>query len=227
MSWFSNFLGGGMPGAIGGAAGTYERYLQEALNYLRQQEAGGEAAIRGGVGQAIGYQQPYMQMGGEALGALGASLGLPGTTAPGAPTAQDRFRESPGYQFALQQGLQATQRQMGPGGLTGSGAEQRALQRYGTGLAEQQYGQYQTRLGQLAGMGQTAAGTAGQFAYGGGMGIGQQRLGYAGLGTGLYGELGRALAEAQMAQERARQEGRGGFWGGIGGLLGRFAGHFL
>jgi hypothetical protein len=62
------------------------------------------------------------------------------------------FQASPGFQFALNQGLQATQRQNSS--QRGSGNALAALANYGTGLASQEYGATIDRLGRLAGQDQ-------------------------------------------------------------------------
>lgn len=187
---------GGMGDAIGGAQNVYQNYLNQAMAQLKQQQAAG-----------MGYIQPYMQAGGQGLQAYLGSLGLQGGGAQ--QTAVDRFQASPGYQFALQQGLQSVQRGMGAGGLTGSGAEMRALQQTGQGMAQQEYGQYQQRLAGLAGMGQQAA----QF----GAGMGQQ---YGQSIAGLYGTMGSAQAQAEMAQAQAEAAQQSGIGAGIGGIVG-------
>ena len=59
------------------------------------------------------------------------------------------YQGSPGYKFALDQGLQATQR--GNSSMRGSGNALAELMKYGTGLAQQDYGNQVDRLGKLQG----------------------------------------------------------------------------
>lgn len=59
------------------------------------------------------------------------------------------FSGSPGYQFALDQGLNATNRSNS--NIRGSGNALMALQQYGSGLASQDYGSTLDRLGKLVG----------------------------------------------------------------------------
>jgi hypothetical protein len=57
-----------------------------------------------------------------------------------------RFQADPGYQFALQQGLQGVQNTAAAQGLLGSGAMVNQLDQYGTNTANQYYQQYLTNL---------------------------------------------------------------------------------
>lgn len=61
------------------------------------------------------------------------------------------FRESPGYQFNVNEGLRALERAGATPGGTGrySGATLKALQERGMGLADQEFGGYLDRLGGL------------------------------------------------------------------------------
>jgi hypothetical protein len=68
----------------------------------------------------------------------------------------NRLRELPGYQFRMNEGVQARDRSAAARGMTLSGAQQKALTEYGQGLADQTYGQQLNRLASLAGTGQTA-----------------------------------------------------------------------
>jgi hypothetical protein len=100
------------------------------------------------------------------VGALVNAYGLPGGPNPtGTGTtgsnAYGGFFTSPGYQFRMDQGLQAIDRGAAARGILGSGATVKAEQRYGEGLAASEYDSYTARLAQLAGLGQSAtAGTA-------------------------------------------------------------------
>lgn len=228
MGWLSDTFGGG--DQAGKAEKKYQEYMQQALQMLRAHEATGRGDISGALTQALGFGAPYRGAGQEALGAYMAGMGLP-TGQPGVAGAQqgaiDRFAATPGYKFALQQGLHAVGRQAAARGLAGSGAEQRELQRTGQGLAQREYGQYQSRLAGLAGMGQQEAGRAAQYAYGTGGELSQLGLGYAGLQTPLYGQMGQAAAEAEMAKQPGfGQKLLGGGLGGavLGGLGGLFGG---
>jgi hypothetical protein len=68
----------------------------------------------------------------------------------------NRLRQTPGYQFRMDEGVEARDRSAAARGMALSGAQQKALTEYGQGLADQTYGQRLNRLASLAGTGQTA-----------------------------------------------------------------------
>ncbi|MBW9265848.1 MAG: hypothetical protein K1563_07850 [Candidatus Thiodiazotropha sp. (ex. Lucinisca nassula)] len=66
------------------------------------------------------------------------------------------FFETPGYQFALSEGLRANEARAAARGRLNSSATDRSNIRYATGLADQTYNDYLNRLASMAGIGQTA-----------------------------------------------------------------------
>jgi hypothetical protein len=86
---------------------------------------------------------------GDATGANGAA---------GQSRAASNFQTDPGYQFQMDQGLQAIDRGAAARGLSTSGNLLTAEQNYGTGLANQSYGQYVSRLQPYLGQQTSAAG---------------------------------------------------------------------
>lgn len=184
----------------------YKQQMQQALAELRSHEATGRGDITGQLTEALKYGAPYREAGGQALQTYMGSLGMGGGGA--AKTARESFQESPGYQFALKQGLQSTQRGAAAGGMAGSGAEERELQRVGQGMAQQQYGGWQSKLAGLSGMGQQAAqAAAGERMQAGGE-LSQLGMGYGGQEAGLLGQLGQAGAEAGMAKGQLTQQNK-------------------
>ena len=119
-------------------------------------------ALTGAVGAAE-YQQPYYDTGANALDAYADSLGLNGTE--GNAAAVERFQTSPGYDFVLDQGVGAIDRSAAARGGLYSGATGKALSEFGAGLANQEWNNYLSRLGGLAGSGQQAAGALSDLAY--------------------------------------------------------------
>lgn len=71
----------------------------------------------------------------------------------GATTA---FTKTPGYDFRLSEGVKAAERSAAARGRLGSGATMKAVQRYGEGLASDEYGSWWNRNAGLAGVGQQA-----------------------------------------------------------------------
>jgi len=86
-----------------------------------------------------GLEQPFITSGDNAETALNGFLGLGGDPAA-TQKAFNNYLNSTGYQFNLNQGLDATQQDKAASGMLNSGATLKALDAYGTGLADQ-YGQ--------------------------------------------------------------------------------------
>ncbi len=75
------------------------------------------------------------------------SLGANG--AAGNAKAQSAFQAGPGYQFTLDQGLDALNRRRAAGGMLNSGNADIDALKFGTGLANQTYGDWQSKLAGL------------------------------------------------------------------------------
>ena len=146
---------------------------------------------------------------------LGA-LGLGGQA--GYDQARSAFRTSPGYDVRMGGGTQAIDRSAASRGSIYSGATLKALTRYGQGLADQEWDQWQDRLGQLSALGmQAAAQQAGlreaqaNRLYQGYTGIGNaqanQNLGYMNMAVNGITSLGKMFM------------GGGGF-GNLGSMAG-------
>jgi len=124
-------------GAAGTAAGQPQRNLRLVIPQAQQ---------------AYG---PYMQAGQLSLQDQQDLLGLNGPDAANAAMA--KFQTSPGYQWSMQQGLRATDMGAAGRGLLRSGAQLKAEQTFGTGLADQEFSNYFGRLSDLSRSGLTAA----------------------------------------------------------------------
>lgn len=70
-------------------------------------------------------------------------------------TADKGFQETPGYQFQVEEGEKGVLNNLAALGMKNSGAALKALTRFRTGLANQEYGNYLNRLAGVAGMGQS------------------------------------------------------------------------
>ena len=123
-------------------------------------------------------QAPCLQQGQAAIGKLGSLMG--GTDpfkdylAKSGLSGGQFNQNNPQYQFLLKQGQQALDRSAAARGMGYSGAQMKAAQQFGQGLASQQYdkeydraaqefGNYYNRLAALAQGGQQAATTASQL----------------------------------------------------------------
>jgi hypothetical protein len=81
---------------------------------------------------------------------------------PQVPDFQKILANQPGYQFQLQQGEQAAQRNLAARGLLNSGAGLKALTQYGQGMASSYADKYTAGLASLAGLGGIANSQTGQ-----------------------------------------------------------------
>ena len=179
-------------------------YQGQALPALQQGYQTGTGAIN----QAIGAYNPLVSLGAQyssvaptLTGALG--VGTPDQVA----AAQKAFTADPGYKFALDQALQAVQRNASTGGMTTSGNLLDALQKNAVGYASQDYQNWLKNLQNVGGMGLTAtqAGAAGQAAgYGGLADLAQN---YAQNQTGVYGNVASAMMNANQLQAQGEAQG--------------------
>lgn len=145
----------------------------------------------------------YRQIGEGAVTSLGQLYGIDPTTgeATGQPFSAESlaaFRRSPDYRFALNEGIGAIEKSRAAKGLLQSGGTAKELQSFGSGLASQNFGNYVSRLMQLAGIGESAASQTGQAALQTGRGIAGSELGrgealasgYVGSGNALTTTIG-------------------------------------
>jgi len=100
-------------------------------------------------------QQPWLEQGKYGINTLGALM------RPNADTSAI-LKNDPSYQFRLKQGQQALDRSSAARGMGYSGAQMKAAQDYGQGMASTEFGNYYNRLAGLAQGGQQAAGSMSQ-----------------------------------------------------------------
>lgn len=146
----SIFGGGGS--AIGGIA---KAGLGGLLN--NPNNKGFDAQINAG-NQIQQDYQPFYQSGVSANNTLSDLFGTNGSDAAAQAAARANFQNTPGYQFALNQGVAAQDASAAAKGNLLSGNQQKALTDYGQGLANQTYNQYVQNLQGQAAQGQAAAG---------------------------------------------------------------------
>src|SRR6516225_12073626 len=94
------------------------------------------------LGQAVGAYNPLVNLGSQYSQAAPTLMGALGIGTPQQVSAAgSAFHNDPGYQFALQQAQQATERAMAAGGTAGLGSGNLvdAEQRNAIGLEDQQY----------------------------------------------------------------------------------------
>ena len=180
------------------------------------------AGAKGYLDQAGGLYKGIADLGAGNMGYYRDALGLNG--ADGSAAARDRFQTGPGYEFAMDQGLNALERRAGAQGRLQSGNTGLDTLTYATGLANQEWGGYLDRLQGYDTQNtnlyaQGAAGQAGNFGSLADLelGIGDRRLN---LGSEvLNGRMGASNQKATGAQQQI-----GGIAGGIAGLGGFLSG---
>jgi hypothetical protein len=188
-------------------AATIGSSIYSANQANRGAEAQANAAQAAGQQSLAQYYQsrqdllPYTETGTQALFQLADLYGVARPDGRGGYTAPGTFQGTPGYQFQMDEGQRAIDRSAASRGNLQSGATMRASQRYGTGLANQEFNNYANRIASLAGLGQTSTGNV------------------ASLGQQAAGQAGNAL----MAGGAAQASGYGAQAGianqGIGNLL--------
>ena len=192
------------------AASAISAAIQQGLNFGQ-----------GVYGTAQQNLSPYVTGGQGALSSLLGFYGLPGGNPGGANAAFSQFQQLPSYQFPLQQGNLALNRQLASTGLIGSGGALKDAVAYNQGYASQGLGGYLQGLSGIAGSGQQAAGTIGQIGTGvlGPLMQGYETQGGA-QGAGIIGSanaLNQMLSNLLGTPVGGSSGGSGGSGGGAGG----------
>jgi len=133
-------LGGmGLGSAISGVAGAVAADRASSAQQKAAREARGQ--IERYTGQAIGYQQPYYNTGTQNLQTVNQRNAAGFYDMPNQQYQQPQFNfeADPGYQFRQSEGMRGVNANAAAQGISLSGATQKALQRYGQGLASQEY----------------------------------------------------------------------------------------
>ena len=160
------------------------------------------------------YLGPFAQYGIEQLGPLTQQFtGM--AQQPGQSVAQlgAGFQQDPGYQFNLQQAMNAANQAAAAGGMAGTPAAQQQAATAAGNVANQAYQQYLQNV-----MGQQQAGLQGL--------TGLQSQG-AQAAVGLGGDLAsimQAQAKAEQAAQQARAQSGGGLFGGLLGAASNIPG---
>lgn len=124
---------------------------------------GGSSNSSSSTNQAYPYLQgalsPNVANGGAAGNQISQMLGLNG--GPAQNQAFTNWRNSTGYQFGLDQGMQSINGSAATQGLLNSGGNEKALETYGQNYANTQYGNYNNMLQGLLNSGIQSAGVIG------------------------------------------------------------------
>lgn len=127
---------GAATGAINTGAGGALGYLDQGIN-----NATGALTANGGAYAGLGDLAARY---GQGANLYADSLGINGMG--GNDRATQAFQAGPGYEFALNQGLDAINRRRNAGGMLVGGNADRDAQLFGQGLANQEYGNWQKQL---------------------------------------------------------------------------------
>ena len=201
----SSLLGGVMQSrAASKAADTQAESAREAIEAQREATEMAIGEQRRQFDTSRADLAPWRQAGKQTLGQLSGML------RPGGELMQrfgaEQFQESPGYQWRFNEGQRATGAQGSALGRYMSGAQAKALTRWGQGLASEEYGaaynrnaaDQQRQYNMLAGVSGLGQGSAGQVANLGANAA--SRIGqFATQGAGNIGNLQTQIGNVQAA----------------------------
>lgn len=182
------------------SGGALRQNIDTGVNTLNTAGSNAIGALTGGANTAAGALtsnytgalQGYLQNYGQAQGGVNQLINALGFGGPaGTNSALNTLQQTPGYQFALNQGSQNVLRNAAQTGSLASGNTLNALQTQGQGLADQTYNNYVSQLQPFLGASATAAGGIGSTLTGLGTSLGNvyqtlgQNVGNVYTGTGL------------------------------------------
>ena len=171
--------------------------------------------IIGGIQDVTG---DYLDLGKRGAGLYADAMGLGGEDGVG--RAREAFTTGPGYQFAMDQGQQAIERLGSKYGRGNSGNTDLDMLRYATGFADQNYGDWLTRLG---GYNDMYTGGVDRDVAGRGLGLDfESGLSSAYMGANNQKAAGKEAGQGAMLDTLGAIVGIGGkaFSGGFGGYGG-------
>jgi len=152
---------------LAGAENSLVTGFRGGIDALRQ----GSNVATQNINQGVTGLNQFAQPGAQAFNQQAALTGASGVDAQQQAFAD--FNASPGQQFLREQGEQSIINQSAALGGLGGGDVRRELARFGTGLAQQDFGNQFNRLGQVSGQGLQAQGQIGNL-FGQQAGLSQQ-----------------------------------------------------
>lgn len=196
-------MGAGLGGLLSPMLGGQQNAFNEANPYLQQMQQGTDK-----------YMNPYINAGHGAMGTLMDQyrnlLGNPGDLMNRLGAG---YKQSPGYQYNIDEATRASNNAAAAGGFIGSPQQQAQLGKQIGGMASQDYNQYLNNTLGLYGQGLTGMGNMNQ------MGFNASTQGMNSLNDMLKAQASLAYANANN-----QNQSQGGFMSGLGGLLGAGAG---
>lgn len=213
-------IASGLTSLGGTAASLYGQ--QNAAEAVEQANNGAITNQTNYLGNISSLYSPYTSLGAGAASTLGSTLGTNGQ-----PANYSNFLNMPGYQFAVQQGTQAINRQASAAGSGYTPNTAAAVGQYVTGTAMQDYNTYVCQLMKTAGIGQTATGQLGNITYNTGANTsqlmantGQAQAGmYTGMGSTVSSALGGTSLGSTIGGIGSLASGIGNLASGIGSYL--------
>ena len=194
-----------------GATGAYSPFQGDygAINWY--QDYTGPKTAPGADGGTGGTQY---QMGGNALAPY--DLSSPSNRI----NATEWVKQTPGYEFQLQEGLNALDRSAAAKGMLLSGAQQRGVTEYGQNYALGHYNTLMDRLASLAGIGQTSSSQTAQLGQNMATQSGQNTMQAAQLAGQARMAGAQAIGSGYINAANARAQGTANTWNTVGSLLG-------
>lgn len=216
MSFFSDLFGSGYQNAAQAQIQGLQSAQKDETPYYNQ-------ATQNTTNYGSAALAPYtglVSTGNQGTTALGNALGLNG--ASGNASALSTLQNTPGYQFALQQGLQAVDRGSAAKGLGTSGNALNAEDQYAQGLASQTYNNYVSQLQPYLGVAENAAQGVANTNLTTGSNLASENLGQGNYVSNIQTGIGNANAAADTAAQNAENSfinGAVNAVGNIGGAL--------
>ena len=231
MSWVA--VAGAAVGVVGGAINANSA---KGAADKQSSAANASTALQQGIYEdTVQRNQPFVQGGTTAFNALLGRLGLAGADGSAAsgygtlgrmPTAEE-VMATPGYQFGMDQGQNALNRQLNARGMSYSGAQLKAANMFGNNYATTQYNnafnnlqnsnnQAFNQLAQVANLGQNSANNSASAGANFGIQAGNNMQGAANAQGAAQIAGGNAWGNA-LNQGFSAYKNSGGFGGGSGG----------
>lgn len=198
--------------------------LQQGYNAYATNAGQGRDALTTGFNNASGAYTNLLNGANAGAGAYGDASGANG--AAGYTRAQQNFQTNPGYQFQMDQGLQALNRTHAAAGNLNSGNADADAIKYGTGLANQSYQSYLSGLSPYLGQQNAATAGYGNAQAGLGQGLNQSYTGQGTAANANYTGQGASDAAATMNNYNVGANQLGALLGGAklaSGLFGAFS----
>ena len=161
--------------------------------------------------------QPFMAGGASAFSQLANIFGFGpgGTGMPNAAAAMSQLTQFPGYQFGLDQGVQALDRSAASRGMSLSGAQLQDAQKFGQGYAMQQAWQpYVSGLQYASSLGENAAAQVGNAGTSAASGAAQSQLAAGSAQANGTAGVANALTSGLQQYAMQQQAPIGVNWGG-------------